>query len=241
MTENITGDRTVNPRPGLIGSAVALIVSAGVSIWGWTQIPDGARLPVHWGPSGEADRFGGKLEALGVLPLIMLGLCVLFVLLPRLLPRRRHLASSAHTYTASWLGVLALLTGIHAVSVVNATGGEIPVVRIITAGVGALFLVLGNYLPKTRSNWAVGVRTPWTMQSERSWRLTHRLAGRLFAVLGVVLLVVAFPLPLTALFPVVLAGVAVASLVPLVYSWWIWRAERTGSSADTGVMGRRQE
>ncbi|GAA0824253.1 SdpI family protein [Streptosporangium amethystogenes subsp. fukuiense] len=233
MTENITDDRTVNPRPGLIGSAVALLVSAGVSIWGWIQIPDDALLPVHWGPSGEADRFAGKIEALGLLPLIMLGLCVMFVVLPRLLPRRRHMASSAHTYTAAWIGSLALLTGIHTVSIVNATGGELPVVRFVIAGVGALFLVLGNYLPKTRSNWAVGVRTPWTMQSERSWRLTHRLAGRLFAGLGVVLLVIAFLLPLPALFPVVLVGAAVASLVPLTYSWWVWRAEQ-GGSADTG-------
>ncbi|MET8046752.1 SdpI family protein [Streptosporangium sp. NPDC005286] len=233
MTENITDDRTVNPRPGLIGGAVALLVSAGVSIWGWTQIPDDALLPVHWGPSGEADRFAGKVEALGLLPLIMLGLCVMFVVLPRLLPRQGNMANSAHVYTAAWIGSLALLTGIHTVSIVNATGGELPVVRFVIAGTGALFLVLGNYLPKSRSNWAVGVRTPWTMESERSWQRTQRLAGRLFAALGVVLLVVAFLLPIPALFPIVLVGAVIASLIPLVYSWWIWRAEQ-GGSADTG-------
>jgi len=230
MAENTTDDRSVNPRPGLIGSAVALLVSAGVSIWGWIRIPDDALLPVHWGPSGEADRFGGKTEALLMLPLIMLGLCVLFVVLPRVLPRRRHLASSASTYTTAWIGSLVLMGGIHTVSVVNATGGEIPVTRIITAGVGALFLILGNYLPKTRSNWAVGVRTPWTMESEHSWRCTHRLAGRLFAGLGLLLLVVAFLVPVPALFPIVLAGIVVVSIVPPLYSWWIWQAEENGSS-----------
>ncbi|MER6177250.1 SdpI family protein [Streptosporangium sp. NPDC001681] len=233
MTENTTDARTVNPRPGLIGSAVALLVSAGVSIWGWIQIPDDALLPVHWGPSGEADRFAGKAEALSLPPLIMLGLCVLFVVLPRLFPRRRNMADSAHAYTAAWIGSLALIAGVHTVSTVNATGGELPVVRFGIAGVGALFLVLGNYLPKTRGNWAVGVRTPWTMESERSWRRTHRLTGRLFAGFGLLLLIVAFLLPVPALFPIVLAGVVVTGLVPLVYSWWIWRAEQ-GGSADTG-------
>jgi uncharacterized membrane protein len=182
---------------------------------------------VHWGPSGQADRFGSKAEALITLPVIMLGLCVLLFVVPR----RQNLADSARVYNAVWIGVLVLMVGLHLVSVVNATGGRLPVVRFLILGLGGLFLVLGNYLPKTRSNWAVGVRTPWTMESERSWRQTHRLTGRLFAGVGLVLVVVAFLIPVAALAPIVIVGTVAAGVVPMVYSWWTWRADRNDSTA----------
>lgn len=224
-----TTRRTIDPRPGLIATAAVLLPVIGLSVWAWLRLPADVQLPVHWGPSGEADRYGSKLEALALLPAIMLGVSVLFAVLPRLLPRRENLASSARAYLAAWIGALLLMGGIHTVSVLNAVGGDLPMARIVFAGVGLLFLVLGNYLPKTRANWAVGVRTPWTLEDERTWRRTHRLAGRLFAGVGLVLLAGAFTLPMAALFPVMIAGVAVVSVVPPVYSWWVWRTE----SADT--------
>ncbi|GAA3150895.1 hypothetical protein GCM10010466_47510 [Planomonospora alba] len=223
MTAN-TSDRTrIDLRPGLIGSAVALLVSAGLSAWGWSTIPDGARIPMHWNAAGEVDRYGTKAEALLTPPLIMIGICVLMAVLPLVLPRRKGLAGSARAYTAAWLGVLVLITGLHAAGIVNAAGGGIPTPRVVLAGVGLLLVVLGNYLPKTRANWAVGVRTPWTLQSERSWRRTHRLAGWLFAGFGLVLLAFAFLLPLPAVAPVVVGGAVACGVVPAAYSWWVWR------------------
>ncbi len=225
MTENAVTEDRLNTRPGVIATAAALLLSAGISVWGWTTLPDDARIPMHWGISGEADRFGGKTEALLTLPLIILALGLFFVLSPRLMPRRRNVARSRHVYLASWIGTLVMLTVLHAVSVVNAAGGDLPVVRIVVALVGALFLVLGNYLPKSRSNWIAGVRTPWTLDSDRAWRRANRLAGFLFAAAGVILLATAFVLPLPALFAILLTGAAVSGIGPVVYSWWAWRTD----------------
>jgi uncharacterized membrane protein len=58
-------------------------------------------------------------------------------------------------------------------------------VRWIIAGVAVLFVVMGNYMPKTRASFMFGVRTPWTLSSDMAWERTHRLAGRLFMVAGV--------------------------------------------------------
>ncbi|MDH2424042.1 SdpI family protein [Sphaerisporangium sp. TRM90804] len=234
MTMNPADDTRLDLRPGLAGSAVALLVAAGCSVWGWFAIPGDARLPMHWNASGEADRYVSKTQALLELPLIMLGLCVFMAVLPRVLPRRRHMASSARTYTAAWIGVLVLMTGLHAVSVVNGAGGQIPVSRVTVAGVGLLLVVLGNYLPKTRSNWAVGVRTPWTLQSEHSWKRANRMAGWLFVAHGLVVLAVAFLLPLPAVFLVLVVGVVVASVLPVAYSWWAWRSDPRTSEAEAG-------
>jgi uncharacterized membrane protein len=231
MTEETAGGERLNLRPGLIGSTVALLVSTGISIWGWTQIPDGARLPAHWGVSGEVDRFGSKTEALITLPLVMLGLCVMFIALSPLL-RQQPAVGATRLYTVTWIGVLILMAGLHTVSVVNGVGGQIPVPQVSMAGIGALFLVMGNYLPKTRSNRAVGVRTPWTMRSERSWQRTGRLTGWLFAGLGLILLVLAFIAPPAVLFSILIVGTFAAAVVPLVHSWWTRHPDPGDSPAD---------
>ncbi|GLX00610.1 SdpI family protein [Microtetraspora sp. NBRC 16547] len=225
VPEDPVNETRLNTRPGLIATAAALLLTGGISLWGWQNLPNDARIPMHWGISGEADRFGGKTEALLTLPLIILGIGALLAFSPRLAPRQQNTARSRHVYFAAWIGMLVLLTVLHAVSIINAAGGDLPMTRIIVALLGALFLVLGNYLPKSRSNWLAGVRTPWTLDSDLAWRRANRLAGFLFAGLGLVLLVTAFILPIPALFAVLLAGVVICSIGPTAYSWWTWRAE----------------
>ncbi|WP_067181085.1 SdpI family protein [Microtetraspora niveoalba] len=225
MSKDAATEDRLDIRPGLIATAAALLLAGGISLWGWTALPDDARIPMHWGPSGEVDRYGGKTEALITLPLIVLGLGLLLAVAPRLMPRRQNAARSRHVYFAAWVGTLVLLTVTHAVSVFNAAGGDLPVVRIIMALIALLFVVLGNYLPKSRSNWIAGVRTPWTLESDVAWRRANRLAGILFAVVGLALLVGAFILPIPALVVLTLTGTAVCAIGPTVYSWWIWRAD----------------
>jgi uncharacterized membrane protein len=91
--------------------------------------------------------------------------------------------------------------------------------------VGALFVVIGNYLGKTRSNFFFGVRTPWTLSSELSWARTHRLAGRLFVLSGLVIMLTAVvaPGPTTAL--VISLAIAGVVAIPVAYSYLVWRSD----------------
>ncbi|NRQ33189.1 DUF1648 domain-containing protein [Nonomuraea sp. NN258] len=107
----------MNLRPGLLGSLVALVTTSAVTVWGWVRIPPETRFPVHL--SGDADRFGAKPEALLTLPLVMLGLCAIFAVMP-LLAHHRH---QPRLYNGAWIGVLAILTVLHAVNVFNAVTG----------------------------------------------------------------------------------------------------------------------
>jgi uncharacterized membrane protein len=54
---------------------------------------------------------------------------------------------------------------------------------------------IGNVLGKLRSNFFVGIRTPWTLSSEHVWDQTHRWAGRLFVGAAAVLAVLAGAMP----------------------------------------------
>ncbi|MEM8616083.1 MAG: SdpI family protein [Pseudomonadota bacterium] len=222
-------------RYGLIASALAIAVMVGVAVWVWTVLPAGEQVPVHWGPDGQPDRWGTKSEAM-VSHYIMIGGTVFTTLIlafvPRIDPRKANLEKSAKVYGVSWIATMALLaavsigSGFLKTAPYTGTGIEvsgIPFVRFVIAGTAILFILLGNYLPKTRPNWFLGIRTPWTLSSDNAWEKTHRLGGRLFMAAGVIGLVTAFVLNGVALalfIPAMSIGIAV---VCVVYSYFAWR------------------
>jgi uncharacterized membrane protein len=212
-------------RPGTWATVAAVAVMAALSAWAWPKIPSNAHVAVHWGLGGQANGYTGRLGALLRLPLVMLGLGALLAVLPLIDPRRPNLLRSSRAYNAIWIGLAALLTGLHAVIVLEAAGHRLPVTSLLTGATGVLFMVIGNYLPKLRSNWFAGLRTPWTLSSERSWLRSHRLAGRLFVALGLLVLLLA-PFASSQVQVVTLAaGLGVVTAVTVTYSWWVWRTD----------------
>ena len=160
------------------------------------------------------------------------GVAALFWIIPTIEPRRANILRSEKAYTAIWIGVVLLLAAVDVVAVAAAMGSEINVATVVPIGVGALFVVIGNYLPKVRPNYMVGIRTPWTLTSDLSWDRTHRVGGRLFVVEGIVFIL--FGLlrpPREALIVGLLGGIAVILVVLFAYSYRVWKtdpARRTG-------------
>lgn len=220
-------------RTGLIFSAAAIAVMAGAAWWMGQNIPaDVAELPVHWGASGQPDRFLPREEALQmywVLPLSALGLAILLAVLPLVDPMKGNIQRSARAYLTGWIGSMALLAlvaiGIAMMTVRAATGDADgnQFVRWIMAGVGVLFVFLGDAMPKTRPNFFVGVRTPWTLTSDLAWQKTHRLAGWLFVLVGFWAIVAAFTLNGIALAFAVSGPAVFVAIVCGIYSWFVWK------------------
>ncbi|MEO1642875.1 MAG: SdpI family protein [Pseudomonadota bacterium] len=223
-------------RNGIIASALAIMVMVGVAFWVWMSLPAGEQIPVHWNAAGEPDRWGTKSEAM-ISHYIVIGVSVftssLLAFLPKIDPRKANLEKSAKVYGISWIATMVLLASISIgsgwlkVSSIDAAPdaevGAIPFVRFVIAGTALLFLILGNYLPKTRPNWFLGIRTPWTLSSNQAWEKTHRLGGRLFMIVGVVGLVAAFLLNGLALALIVPIMAVSSALVCAVYSYFAWR------------------
>lgn len=218
-------------RAGMIVSGIVLTLMAGVSIWAGGQLP-ADNIPVHWNAQGVADRFSDRQEALYLLWLIpgmaALGALV-FAILPQIEPLQGNLFKSRKAYNAVWISTMILFLGIHGgISYMMTLGSGADMqsnefVRLVIAGTGILFIVLGNYLPKTRQNWFLGIRTPWTLSSEYTWEKTHRLAGRLFFATGFICLIGAFVLNGIAL-AFMVSGLAVSSALFCVgYSFFIYR------------------
>ncbi|MEM7494152.1 MAG: SdpI family protein [Pseudomonadota bacterium] len=222
---------------GLSASAFAIVIMIGAAIWVWVSLPADQQIPVHWNAAGEPDRWGTRSEAM-ISHYVVIGVSLfttaLLAFLPKIDPRRANLEKSSKVYCVSWVATMLLLAGVSVgtallkiSSATDAGGtevGAIPFVRFVIAGTALLFLILGNYLPKTRPNWFLGIRTPWTLSSNSAWEKTHRLGGRLFMAVGVIGLVAAFVLDGLSLALVVPALAVSTAIVCAVYSYFVWRS-----------------
>lgn len=218
-------------RTGLIFSITAIIGMCAVNFWAMPQIPEG-QVPVHWGIDGTPDRYGDRSEAifgLWIVPISTVFTTLILAIAPRLDPNGENLMKSRKAYIVIWCSVMILLLGVHAgvamlmVRSVTQSPDANEFVRFVIAASAILFIVKGNYLPKTRSNWFLGLRTPWTLSSDITWEKTHRLAGRLFMLAGFICLIGAFVLDGGWLIVMLLGTLLPATLISVVYSYLVWR------------------
>jgi uncharacterized membrane protein len=209
-----------------LGGAV-LVAMWGYALAVFTRLP--AEIPTHWGLDGQVDgwspRWPGAFIAPGVATLVF----ALIQAMPRIDPRRRNVERSGENrllmanLIVLFLGLLEVLTlGV-------ALGWPVDVSTGITVGLGLLLIGMGNYLPRIRSNWWIGIRTPWTLDSERVWRDTHRVGGRAFVIGGLVLLLVPL-VPGAVRHPLTLSVLILIAAVPLGYSFIAWKREASGHS-----------
>ena len=216
----------MNRRPMVIASAIVVAAMLVVSAWAWLQLPADAQVPIHWGPDGRADGFADKTVGLFLLPIVTVAIGGLLWVIPLIEPRRENLARSATAYRATWIAVVALLGGLHALAVASALGADLDITRIVLVGTGSLFVVIGNYLPKVRPNYLMGIRTPWTLTSDVAWDRTHRLGGRLFVIEGAVLIVLGLlDVPGEALVVAFIGAIVVLVAVLFAFSYVVWRSD----------------
>ena len=206
-------------------TAIVLAVSLAVSLWAWGQIPAGAQVPIHWGINGQANGYAPKAVGLFLLPGIIAGMGIVFGVLPYIDPRREHQQRS--TAARLWImgAAIIVLGALHVAAVLTAVGAPVDIGQVVVIALGALYLVIGNFLGKTRSNWFIGIRTPWTLSSEVAWSRSHRLGGYLSMAAGVVSIILGLVAPPAVSAFGLIGSAAVAGILPVVYSYFAWRSD----------------
>ncbi len=200
-----------------------LFLAAGgflINVFVFLKLPQ--RVPLHFDLSGKVDRWGSKLELLGLNLGLLLFLTLLYFLIPRIDPKKRKLWSS-RGYHMIFTVAFALPFFVALLPYFYYLG--FPVNKIALLFSGLVLAFMGNYLPTIKPNYFVGIRTPWTLENEEVWRKTHRIGGWLFVFTGVVLVLSALLLSARAglYLLIILASFLIFFL--FAYSYWVWRKE----------------
>lgn len=218
-------DEARGPKTPLYVSGAILIVMLIGTAYAWRVLPSNAQIPVHWGIDGKVDGYAGKTIGLLLLPGIMACLMALIAFISAFEPRRSNLNQSWKAVGAIWIGLSLFLSVIHGVVLWAALGHSVDASIVIVMGMGVLLCVTGNYMGKVRSNYFVGVRTPWTLSSELSWNKTNRLGGKLLAATGVIAIIAGFTTGIAVTLAVVLASVIFTAAITVAYSYRIWKSD----------------
>jgi len=200
----------------------------------WSWAPD--QIPTHWNLQGQADGYSGKAVGLFLFPCTALAVYLLLLLLPLIDPKRLNYQKFAGTYRVLRVALIAFFGVIYGIVQLSIRGRSALGTAILPLAIGALFVVLGNYMGKIRPNWFIGVRTPWTLSSPRVWTKTHRQCGWAFVIAGI--LVILTDLLMNTWTYYVLLGTAIASvLYAYAYSYFAWRAEKSSGGEPGFTLG----
>lgn len=148
-----------------------------------------------------------------------------FFFLPYLDPKKERYEQFAkvyHIFKSIIIGFLAII--FFATGLFN-LGYQIPIGKIVPVLIGALFIIIGNYMGKIKFNWFVGVKTPWTLSSEEVWNKTHRFFGKIFIASGIILAINAW-IPGTVGMIIFFANMAMLVLGGFIYSYIAYRQEQ---------------
>jgi uncharacterized membrane protein len=198
---------------GILLTLSAFAVAAAMA----PRMPD--PVPTHWNIHGVADGFTPKPWGPFVLPLVMTAVLALMVGIGSISPKEAPVERFSRTYsiiTSATLGFLFVAT---VVTSLAATGAPFNLTKVIMASVGALFVVIGNYMGKFTRNYVMGIRTPWTLANDEVWLRTHRLGGKVFVISGLAVIA-------AVLLGQAHLGVAVllaAAVIPVIYSYVVYR------------------
>ena len=196
-------------------TSLVILLPLLVGLCLWNQLPD--QLPFHWNAAGEVDGWAGKPMAVIGAPLLMLALHWLCVLITAADPKNKN-HSDKMMRLILWIIPLVTVV-IFSLIYITAFGKDLRVESIAPILIGVLFVILGNYLPKCKQSYTIGIKLPWTLHSEANGNKTHRLAGFLWVLGGFAMMITGFFGSFWVLLPIALG----MTLVPTGYSYLLHR------------------
>jgi uncharacterized membrane protein len=220
------------PSSSVIATGVIVLAMLAAGLAAMTRLPPDALVATHFDGAGTADGWMPARYAFLPLPAVGAGMWILQVLLPRLDPRGENLRRSARAYATIWIAAIGVMAALQGMVIALALGLSIDVSRVVLIALGALLAVTGNVFGKLRWNYTVGIRTPWTLASERVWDRTHRFGGRCFVAGGLGLAIAGLlNVPSAWMMPLVVGTTLATVIASVLRSWMLWRDEQSRGAA----------
>ncbi len=200
-----------NSKISIIASLVILIIFNALF---YNKMPD--QLPTHWNFQGQADDYSSKFQAMvmiqGFLVLMNLFLCFMLDNDPKNERQNNFLM------TLTKLSMPIMMIVIYVITILAGLGREVNTSVIISLLMGVLFIAIGNYMPKVKRNYTVGIKLPWTLNSDENWRRTHRFGGLCFILMGLCF----FATPFVKSELIIFIPIAIVLILPMIYSYYLY-------------------
>ncbi|MEI6280837.1 MAG: SdpI family protein [bacterium] len=183
------------------------------------------KIASHWGIDNEVNGYMGKFWGVFLLPIMMFGFAILFMVIPRIDPKRQNIEKFEKYFDNFVLGFMFFFMYIYALTIFWNLGYRFILIQFMAPAFAVLFYLIGTMIKYAEPNWSIGIRTPWTLSNEDVWYKTHKLGGKLFQIVAAVSLL-GMILPQYAIYFVVVPIILVAIYL-VVYSYLEFRKKTT--------------
>ncbi|MEI6221357.1 MAG: SdpI family protein [bacterium] len=205
-------------------SIVVLGIMLATAAFAYPMLPE--TVPAHWNIYGQTDAWGSK-SFWAFFPFILATVIFLLTLyVPYFDPKKEKYASFDQAYRHIRLGLIVFLAALSGITTAIGLGYSLEMGKVMPLLLGAFYCVIGNFLGKVKQNWFVGIKLPWTLESEDNWNKTHRFGGKCFVVAGIISMFSAF-LPAVLAFSICISAILLAAFFPSVYSYLLYKKTKT--------------
>jgi len=201
----------------VILSTLVCLLPIILSLILYDKLPN--QLPIHFGMNGEPDNYASKAIAAFLLPCLLAALNLFVHIIMNADPKRKN-ANIVVRGVALWTSPIVSLIFVP-ITLFKGMGYDIPIETVSFSLIGLMYLILGNYMPKSRQSYTVGIRLPWTLDNEENWNKTHRFGGFVWVLGGLAIIVNAF----IGNFYFFFAVTALLVILPIIYSYLLYRKQ----------------
>lgn len=201
-------------------SLIACLIPLIIGLIYFESLPE--ELPTHWNAAGEIDGFMSKPMVLFGLPLFMLGLHVFVIWMMHKDPKYQNIPKVMLNLMYLFMPFLSIIIMFITINASIENGLDFNAASLVTIFISVIFIVIGNYLPKCKQSYTVGIKTPWALNDEENWNKTHRLAGFLWLAGGIVILLSSIFIGSTTLTIIFLSVVVSMTFIPFAYSYMLY-------------------
>ncbi|MFH1471030.1 MAG: SdpI family protein [Candidatus Micrarchaeota archaeon] len=163
-------------------ASIALLFLIGAYIY--PAMPE--EVASHWNAQGQANDYMPKFWGVFFVPLLSVFLAAIFLAIPRIDPLKKNIEQFRDEYEKFILIFFVFFIYVYLLTISWNLGYKFDMMVAINPGLAAIFFFSGSLMEKAKMNWFIGIRTPWTMSSERVWTKTHKIGGKLFKACGVI-------------------------------------------------------
>jgi uncharacterized membrane protein len=198
-----------------------ILLSVVVSIYFYPQIPE--KMASHWNAKGEVDGYMSKFWGLFMMPSMLAGIGLLFFAIPRIDPLKANIEKFRKYYDGFIILFSIFFLSANVQIILWNLGVKISPNVMLTIGLGLLFFYIGILCEHSKRNWFIGIRTPWTLSSEKVWDKTNKVGGKLFKIAGVIIFVSVF-FQNYALFFIIIPTLVIV-VYTIIYSYFEYQKE----------------
>jgi uncharacterized membrane protein len=203
----------------LLIAMIAIAFIAGILLY--NQMPD--PMPSHWDAQGNVNGFMDKFWGVFLMPLITIGMVLLFLAIPEIDPLKTNIATFRDLYNLFIVLIVGFMLYTYALTLLWALNYQFNMTTMILPPVGLIFIAAGYMMGKSKRNFFIGIRTPWTLSSDNVWNKTHQLGKWIFIGAGIATILCTFLGEIGFWF--MMTVLILAAFVPIVYSYILWQKE----------------